>query len=328
MKIKIFIFLIFIIFTIFNSSSEIVLKKVSFIPHWQPQCQFAGYYMAYEKGIYKKHGLDVTIITGGARNPASKVFKNYEADFATLWLTNALRLYNDNFKVVNLAQYINKSSLMLVAKKSSGIYMPYQMQGKKIGIWGGDYEIQPTEFFKKFNLKVRTIQQNNSINLFLMGGVQVSSVMWYNEYYSVLSAGINPDEINEFWFADYGLNFPEDGIYCRADVLENDPQMCKAFVEASLEGWKYAFEHQDETILTVIQYAKKHKFATNYSHQKWMLNRMKDMLTEGGDTIRTTLLENDFKFVGNVLVDEGLIRQENIPEFKSFFKPYYNIQGR
>jgi len=35
------------------------LKKASFISQWVPQAQFAGYYLAYEKGIYKKYGLDV-----------------------------------------------------------------------------------------------------------------------------------------------------------------------------------------------------------------------------------------------------------------------------
>lgn len=38
------------------------LKKVTFVPLWKPQAQFAGYYAALEKGIYKKHGLDVAIL--------------------------------------------------------------------------------------------------------------------------------------------------------------------------------------------------------------------------------------------------------------------------
>ena len=33
--------------------------------HWQPQAQFAGYYVALEKGFYEAHGLDVCILPGG-----------------------------------------------------------------------------------------------------------------------------------------------------------------------------------------------------------------------------------------------------------------------
>ena len=40
-------------------------RKVTLITLWRPQSQFAGYYMAYEKGIYRKYGLDVKIINGG-----------------------------------------------------------------------------------------------------------------------------------------------------------------------------------------------------------------------------------------------------------------------
>ena len=62
-------------------TAEKSLQKVSFIPQWVPQAQFAGYYMAYEKGIYKRYGMDLTIIPGGPEKSPSDLLKKGDADF-------------------------------------------------------------------------------------------------------------------------------------------------------------------------------------------------------------------------------------------------------
>ena len=46
-------------------ASEQGPATVSFLPAWVPQAQFAGYYVAYEKGFFKNHNIDLTILTGG-----------------------------------------------------------------------------------------------------------------------------------------------------------------------------------------------------------------------------------------------------------------------
>ncbi len=105
---------------------------------------------------------------------------------------------------------------MLVAKKSTGIIGPEDISGKKVGVWGEDFRGQMDAFFRKYHLKVHTVPQGATLNLFLRGGVDVASAMWYNEYHLLLEAGLNPKELSAFFLADYGFNFPEDGIYCTA----------------------------------------------------------------------------------------------------------------
>ena len=112
---------------------------------------------------------------------------------------------------------------MLVAKKSSGIQTPKDIQGKKVGLWEGDFRIQPQSFFQRHNLAVRIIPQSTTLNLFLRGGVDVASAMWYNEYHMLLATGLDADELTIFFLADHDLNFPEDGIYCMEDTFKNHP---------------------------------------------------------------------------------------------------------
>ena len=85
---SILILLIFIIISFQKMFPQETADKITFIPHWLPQAQFAGYYAAHDLGIYKKYNLDVEIHTGGPQNPSSEVIKKKEADIASLWLTN------------------------------------------------------------------------------------------------------------------------------------------------------------------------------------------------------------------------------------------------
>ncbi len=63
-------------------AAERSLKKASFIPQWVPQAQFAGYYMAYEKGIYERYGIDLTIIPGGPERSPSDLLEKGEASMS------------------------------------------------------------------------------------------------------------------------------------------------------------------------------------------------------------------------------------------------------
>lgn len=66
---------------------------------------------------------------------------------------------------------------LLIAKKSSGIKTPQDMNGKKVGLWGPIFQIQPKAFLKRYNLKVKEIRRSYSVNLFLRDGVDVTSAM-------------------------------------------------------------------------------------------------------------------------------------------------------
>lgn len=303
-------------------AGDIALKKATFIPQWVPQAQFAGYYMAKELGIYKKYGIDLTILTGGPDRPAAEFLRDGKADFATLWLSNGIQMRSEGIKVLNIAQMLQRSALMLVAKKTSGIRYPWQMEGKKVGLWGADFRIQPLAFFRKYHVHVKIVRQSYSVNLFLRGGVDVASAMWYNEYHTILDAGINADELTPFFFYKYGLNFPEDGIYTLEDTYEKDPDLCKAFVKASIEGWKYAFAHPHKAVSLVLQNLRRDHLPAQRVQQKWMLDKIKELTMPQKDlTTIGKLQPADYETVTRVLMNGGLI--ETSPPYSSFYRRCY-----
>jgi NitT/TauT family transport system substrate-binding protein len=239
-----------------------------------------------------------------------------KADFATMFLSTAVQQRSKGVRLVNIGQIVQRSGFILVAKKTSGILLPKDLNGKKVSIWS-DFKLQPLAFFRKYNIKAETIPQHTTTNLFLRGGVDVASAMWYNEYHSILNSGFNEDELTTFFFDKYGLNFPEDGIYCLEKTLKRDRELCCNFVKASLEGWKYAFEHPEEAIDIVMKYVKEANIGTNRVHQKWMLERMKDIInTPGENMITGDLDEQDYHTVARELKQSAIISK--VPDFQEF----------
>ncbi|MCX7966472.1 MAG: ABC transporter substrate-binding protein [Syntrophorhabdaceae bacterium] len=298
-------------------------QNASFIPQWSPQAQFAGYYVAFEKGIYKKYGINLQIIAGGPYTAPFNMLEDGKADFCTAWLSTAIKKRSQGLKIINIAQIIQRSALMLIAKKQKGITRPEDLNGKRVGLWRDDFRLQPMALFKKFNVNVTIIPQSNSVNLFLRDGVDVASAMWYNEYHTVLSSGINDDELTRFFFHEYGLNFPEDGIYTLEDTFHRNRAFACNFVKASIDGWIYAFKNTEETLDIILKYMKMANVPANRVHQRWMLMRMKDLIiTEGDDKNLGILNKDDFYRVARSLKENRLIQK--IPDFGVFFKRCVN----
>jgi NitT/TauT family transport system substrate-binding protein len=301
---------------ILNAQAE-DLKKVAFLPQWFPQAQFAGYYVALDKGIYKKYGIDLKMLRGGPERNFKDVLVKGDADFATQFLSTGIEQRSKGVRLINIGQIVQHSGLMLVAKKASGITTPEDLQGKKVSLWK-EFQLQPLAFFRKYNVHVKVIPQTYTLNLFLRSGVDVASAMWYNEYHSILNAGFDEDELTTFFFDRYGLNFPEDGIYCLEETCKKDRALCCAMVQASLEGWRYAFDHPVEALDIVMKYVNEAKINTSRVHQKWMFERMRDIIGPlDKERPMGNLSPADYETVTRELRTADIIR--NIPSFGEFY---------
>ncbi|MDZ4185788.1 MAG: ABC transporter substrate-binding protein [Desulfuromonadales bacterium] len=298
-------------------------RPVVFLPQWLPQAQFAGYYMAYEKGIYKRHGIDLTILRGGPEQPPSTLLTRGKAHFTTMFLSNAIELRSRGVPLVNIGQIVQRSGFILVTRKASGIKSPTDLNGKKVSLWN-EFSLQPKAFFRKYGVEVKTVPQGTTLNLFLRGGVSAASAMWYNEFHTLLNSGLDEEELVPFFFNQHDLNFPEDGIYCLEETYRQDPDLACRFLRASLEGWRYAFAYPEETLDVVMKYIREANVGSNRVHQKWMLTRMNDLiLPPGSRTEQGHLHPEDYLRVAGELQRSGIIR--TIPPYGAF---YANCLGR
>lgn len=293
------------------------LKKASLMPLWVPQAQFAGYYVALDKGMYARHGIDLTLLRAGPGLSPADALRNSHADFAVLWLSVAMRHRSLGSELVNLAQIIQRSSMLLVSKKSSGIRGLSDMDGKKVGFWEGDVSLPARILFSRHGIQAREVRQSRTVNLFLRGGLDVASATWYNEYHMLLSSGLNPEELNVVFLGEQGMNFPEDGIYTLRHTLDRDPDLAANFVAASLEGWRYAFEHSDEALDIVLKYMRDAKLPANRMHQQWMLERMRDLMRPTDPNSSLGELDKaEYDKVAEALRQDGVL--DKAPRYEDF----------
>lgn len=258
---------------------------IRFRPQWHHQAQFAGVYMAFEKGFYRNLGLDVIIQSGGPDNPGYESLQKGSSDITSLFLLTALSKTNPHNELVNLAQISQKSALMLIGKRSRGINTISDLNKKRIGLWYSDFRDLSLAFLKDNNIASEIIPLGGTINLFLNNAIDVVNVMLYNEYHQILMAGVEPDDLFEIRFSDLDYDVVEDGIYTTRNFFDKHPEACQAFAEATMDGWMYALNHPDETLSVVTRYMKQDYIPANRPHQQWMLEKMGEVILHKPDNI-------------------------------------------
>jgi NitT/TauT family transport system substrate-binding protein len=296
------------------------LPKITFTPHWLPQAQFAGYYMALEKGYYADEGIEVSIVHPSASINATEQLFRGDSEIISLFLTSAIASKSSGTDLVNIAQFSQNSALLFVTKKDRGMNSLSDLKGKKIGVWKSGFDEVGKALISSNNYSVEWVPILSTINLFMADGIDALTVMWYNEYYQIVNAGINHDELNTFFFSDYGFNIPEDGLYCLAETFTQRKDDLAKFVRASFRGWEYVAKNKGESLQVVLRMMKEANIPTNISHQSWMLDKVLELHGPGNKNVkRGELAETDFHKAQSILIEGGYF-VKRIP-FNVFYQP-------
>jgi len=293
------------------------LERTSLVLQWLPQAQFAGFYMAMDKGFYREEGVDMTLIHGGPDVLASELLEAGRADFATMFLSTAIQR-RATLPVVNVGQFVQHSALMLITRASDNIETVDDLSGKKVGLWANEFQIQARALFRQRGLKVTVVPQSDSLDLFMRGGVQAASGMWYNEYHTLLSYGLEEADLRPIFFSNHGLDFPEDGIYCLERTANARPDLPQAVVRATVRGWQYAFAHREETLDAVMARMDRAGVPANRPHQRWMLRRMENIILSDKVPAMGVLRQEDYERVRATLIETGFV--DDAPMFPEFYR--------
>jgi NitT/TauT family transport system substrate-binding protein len=248
---------------------------------WVTQAQFAGYYVAKDKGMYDEVGLDVTIKPGGPDINPSQVIAGGGADVVLDWMPSALATREKGVPLVNIAQVFQKSGMMLTCRKDTGISKPEDFKGKTLGVWFAGNEYPFLSWMNHLGLGtsggadgVTVLKQGFNVDPLLQKQADCISTMTYNEYWQVIDAGLTADQLVVFPYEDQGVATLEDGIYTLESSLQDAAMADKLarFVKASMKGWEWSVANPDDAAMIVLE--NDETGAQTEKHQKRMMGEI------------------------------------------------------
>ncbi|WP_244444816.1 ABC transporter substrate-binding protein [Paenibacillus camerounensis] len=251
---------------------------------WVPQAQFAGYFLAQDKGYYAEEGLKVEILPGGPDIVPEQQVAGGSADIGVDWVASLLTSQEQEMPLVQIAQIFQKSGLVLVSKKDAGINSPADLKGKKVGNWMGGNEFELLALFDKYQLDsnkdLNFTKQGFTMDQFLGGELDAASAMTYNEYQVVLESGVKAEELNVIDMNDEGVAMLEDNLFANKEWLEDNKETAAKFVRASLKGWKDAIADPEAAVDSVMKLAE--EGSTTREHQLTMMTEVAKLIQPEG----------------------------------------------
>ncbi|WP_262794641.1 GGDEF domain-containing protein [Catenovulum sp. 2E275] len=220
---------------------------------WLHQFQFAGYYMAKEKGFYAEENIDVELIEGGpnALSPIESVLKG-EVDFAITGSGVVIERMEGK-PVVALAAIMQTSPIVWITLKKDKINTPQDIIGHTVLIMPPPESAELLIMLEREGLSSSTLNiqpTSFDINDLISGKAQAYDGYISNEPYYLEQQGIEYNIINP---KDYGINFYSDVLITSEQQATEQANLTMRFKKASLKGWEYALNHIDETIQLIHQ---------------------------------------------------------------------------
>ena len=244
-KIKIlFLLIILLSQTLFAKE----LKKVTLQLSWLNQFQFAGYYMAKEKGFYEELGLDVEIKPFEFGIDIPKDVNDGKIDFAVGRETLILeRIKNPN--IVALYALFQSTPLILMSTKESGINHINDFSNKRIMTTIDDAsEVSLKAMIASNKIKLENLtflKHTHHIDDLINKNTDVISAYISKSPYILQEKGV---EYNIFDPKKYDFDMYSDMLYTNQNLINYDLNMVLLFKKASLKGWEYAYSNFEESV--------------------------------------------------------------------------------
>lgn len=225
-------------------------EKITLLLNWHHQFQFAGFYMAKEKGYYDEFGLDVDMKVSIGQNVA----KNLENSTSTYAILDPIAFIEQSkgTKIKALAAVFQQSPLVFLTLKSSNIKTPQDFINKRIMTMLGERDASLSALLKEQNIepsKFILIPQLPNVKDLLEDKADVIASYLTDAPIILKNRGYEYNIIDPL---AYGINFYGDMIFTSENEIKNNHSRAQRFLIATQKGWEYAFSNLDETIDIIL----------------------------------------------------------------------------
>ncbi|MBB6521254.1 GGDEF domain-containing protein [Pseudoteredinibacter isoporae] len=245
---------------------------------WFHQYQFAGYYIAQEKGFFREQGLNVELIEGGPDiiPPEKVAYGNVEFGVGN---SSLLVDYGNGMPIVAIAAFFQHSPFIILARQDENLKTIRDLEGRSLMISDHSHEI--VAFLKLAGVDISKISRTphtgniHDISEESRHRVDASTAFLSNEYYDISRTKI---PFIAFQPRDIGFDIYGDTLFTSKDYAESHPDTVRAVKEALIRGWRYALNNMDEAI--------------EITHAKYAPGKSKDKLAYEAKIIHQLFVDN------------------------------------
>jgi NitT/TauT family transport system substrate-binding protein len=233
------------------------LERIRFRLQWMPQAQFAGYIVAKELGFYTDAKLDVEIRSAGPDLRPQLTIASGTDDIAVGVSNQVVAARSTGVPLKIIAQVFQDSANRYILKKQNAIRSLRDLRGKKVGLWTGGDEAEFISMLKTAGMTlddVILVPQGFDVAPFLQDAYVLSMVTVYNELIQIRDKGYGDDKLQILSPADYKSAIVSDMLFATEKYLKEHRSAVQRFLDASMRGWVYCFDHPDQAVDMVVKY--------------------------------------------------------------------------
>ncbi|MEZ4156405.1 MAG: ABC transporter substrate-binding protein [Candidatus Paceibacterota bacterium] len=289
-------------------------QNITFGLKWVNQAQFAGYFTAKDKGFYQTNGINVDFKEFEFGGSVLKDLKAKKTDLGLMSANEYLQHIAEGEDLVAVAAFYQNSPYIVASLEESGITSPRQLKGKVLGVKGGSgAEGEPILglLLEAAGLSLEDV----TIKYLPLEGLEYqdlkSGTVDVIGFYRTRLYQLEQEDSNYniIYPEQYGAAFYNDVLVARRDTVEKRPEMIKRFIAASIEGWEYAFAHQDEALDIVLGYVT-HEDYKDRDYQAYILKQSEPLIKPSEDFAIGKMTKESWQRFYQVMKQRGVVKDE------------------
>jgi len=218
------------------------------------------WFVALEKGFYAKRGLAATIQAGAGSADTVRNIAAGGADFGFADMATAIVARSRGTPVQTVAQ-LGYVPTTILWREDTNIKTLKDLEGKSWAISPGQAQwfLMPAYCqINKVNFKAIRIQQTAPpLQPAALVARKADFIVMFrasNDEVAELAAGKQGIKLNRIYMKDTGLNIYGSGLVVKDDDIKRRPELVRAYVEGTMEGLRYARDHQEESLGIVMKH--------------------------------------------------------------------------
>ncbi|HMK81427.1 MAG TPA: ABC transporter substrate-binding protein [Xanthobacteraceae bacterium] len=247
--------------SIFAASAASAQTAIKFSLDGKFEGPMAPFAVAIDKGYFKAEGLDVTIDTAAsALEPISRVASGtHDMAIGDINALIKFRDANPGAPVKAVYMFYNKPAFAIVARKSRGVTVPKDLEGKKLGAPPADGAFAQWPIFTQANgidpAKVTIISVGFPVREPMLASGEVDAItgLSFSSAINLKERGVPENDITVLLMADHGIDLYGDAVMVNAKFAAEKPEAVKAFLRALTKGIQEAIRNPTESVESVVK---------------------------------------------------------------------------